>query len=115
MNTPSKKLRALLRGIHDLSIEELMELNHHVVEQIRFLETVHTHEQMMEFEPGSRVSFESKYGRQTGTLIKFNRKTVTVITDNQHRWNVSPHLLRKEVKDSNEKPALVLHSKKYKK
>lgn len=111
MNTPSKKLRALLRGIHDLSIEELMELNHHVVEQIRLLETVHTHEQMMAFEPGSRVSFESKYGRQTGTLIKFNRKTVTVITDNQHRWNVSPHLLRKEIKDSNEKPTLVLHSK----
>ena len=104
MNTPSKKLRALLREIHDLSIEELMELNHHVVEQIRFLETVRTHEQMMEFEPGGRVSFESKHGRQTGTQIKFNRKTVTVITDNQHRWNVSPHLLRKEVKDSNEQP-----------
>ena len=65
----------------------------------------------MEFELGSRVSFESKYGRQTGTLIKFNRKTVTVITDNQNRWNVSTHLLCKELKDLNEKPALVLHSK----
>ena len=114
MSKPSKKMINLLRDIHDLSIEELMELNHHVVDQIKFLETVRTHEQMMTFEPGSRVSFESKYGRQTGTLIKFNKKTVTVITDNQHRWNVSPHLLRKEVKDSSEKPALVLHSRKHK-
>lgn len=69
-----------------------------------------THEQIMEFESGSRVSFESKYSCQTGTLIRFNRKTVTVITDYQYRWNVSPHLLPKEVKDLNEKPTLVLHS-----
>ena len=111
MNTPSKKLRALLRGIHDLSIEELMELNHYVVEQIRFLETVHTHEQMMEFEPGSRVSFESKYGRQTGTLIKFNRKTVTVVTDNGQKWNISPHLLS-PVKDAKPTQSFVYANEK---
>jgi hypothetical protein len=25
--------------------------------------------------------------------MKFNRKTVTVVTDNSQRWNISPHLL----------------------
>ncbi|MBV4481737.1 hypothetical protein [Pseudomonas khavaziana] len=25
--------------------------------------------------------------------MKFNRKSVTVITDNGQRWNISPHLL----------------------
>jgi hypothetical protein len=28
-------------------------------------------------------------------LTRYNRKSVTVITDDSHRWNVSPGLLRK--------------------
>ncbi|WP_255353585.1 hypothetical protein [Spongiibacter sp. IMCC21906] len=31
--------------------------------------------------------------------MKFNRKTVTVVTDSGQRWNVSPHLLS-AVKDA---------------
>ncbi len=34
-----------------------------------------------------------------GTLVKYNRKTVTVVTDNGQRWNISPHLLS-PVKDA---------------
>jgi hypothetical protein len=30
-----------------------------------------------------------------GILIRYNRKTVTVITDAGQHWNVSPGLLRK--------------------
>jgi len=32
-------------------------------------------------------------GRILGTLVKYNRKTVTVVTDNGQRWNIPPHLL----------------------
>jgi hypothetical protein len=43
---------------------------------------------------GARVSFDSgQNGRLLGTLLKFNRKTVTVVTDNGQKWNISPHLL----------------------
>lgn len=31
--------------------------------------------------------------RLSGTVMKFNRKTVTVVTDTSQRWNISPHLL----------------------
>jgi hypothetical protein len=31
-------------------------------------------------------------------LVKYNKKTVTVITESGHKWNVSPHLLTK-IKD----------------
>ena len=31
-------------------------------------------------------------------LTRYNRKTVTVITDDGQRWNVSPTLIRKVVK-----------------
>jgi hypothetical protein len=61
-----------------------------------------THKEMMQFCPGDRVSFEPHgRGRQVGTLMKFNKKTVTVITDSGQKWNVSPHLLSK-VKDVNQ-------------
>jgi len=31
--------------------------------------------------------------------LQYNRKTVTVVTDNGQRWNISPHLLS-PVKDA---------------
>jgi len=57
----------------------------------------------MQFTPGDQVSFEPP-GRevQIGTLVKFNKKTVTVITETGQKWNVSPHLLNK-VKELKEK------------
>ncbi|WP_018936989.1 hypothetical protein [Thioalkalivibrio sp. ALJ24] len=49
---------------------------------------------MMDFNLGARVNFESsRDGRLTGTLVKFNRKTVTVLTDDQRQWRVPPEML----------------------
>jgi hypothetical protein len=31
----------------------------------------------------------------TGMLVRYNRKTVTVITDDGQHWNVSPSLFRR--------------------
>ena len=42
---------------------------------------------------GAKVSFESNRGRQVGTIIKLNKKTVGVLTESGRKWNVSPHLL----------------------
>jgi hypothetical protein len=82
--------------IDKLTEDELIELNHRIVERLKFLESYHTHREMMEFSPGDQVSFESHgHGRKIGTLVKFNKKTVTVITDTGRKWNVSPHLLTK--------------------
>ena len=86
--------------IDHLSVDELITLNHRIVERLKFLETMQAHMDMMAFNLGTRVSFDSKHGRQLGTLVKFNRKTVTVQTDSGQRWKVSPHLLS-AVKDAN--------------
>ena len=86
--------------IDHLSIDELVALNHRVVERLKRLEDMQAHVDMMAFNLGARVSFDSNQGRQFGTLVKFNRKTVVVVTDNGHRWKVSPHLLT-AVKDVN--------------
>lgn len=82
-----------------LSERELIELNHRIVERLKFLETVHTHKEMMQFSPGEQVSFQPPgRDREIGNIIKYNKKTVTIITESGQKWNVSPHLLSK-VKD----------------
>ena len=81
-------------NIDTLTVTELVALNHRIVERLKLLETVQNHQDMMAFNLGSRVSFDDKHGeRLLGTLVKFNRKTVTVMADNGQRWNISPHLL----------------------
>ena len=98
--------------IDSLSYDELVELNHKIVERLRFLDQMHAHKEMIQFTPGDQVSFEpSGRGKQVGTLVKYNRKTVTVITESGQKWNVSPHLLSKvkKVKDKKQGKIIDLH------
>lgn len=97
--------------IDHLTEEELIELNHRVVERLKFLESMHTHREMMQFSPGEQVSFDPPgKDRQVGTLVKFNKKTVTVITECGQKWNISPHLLSKvkNVKSKNKNPDSII-------
>ncbi len=49
------------------------------------------HREMMALNIGAKVSFESRRdGPQLGTVVKFNRKTVSVVTDDGRHW-VSGH------------------------
>ena len=78
--------------IDSMSYDELVELNHKIVEKLKFLDSMHTHKKMLQFSPGDQVCFEpSGRGKQFGTLVKYNQKTVTVITESGQKWNVSPH------------------------
>ncbi len=82
--------------IDSMSYDELVELNLKIVERLKFLDSMHTHKEMMQFSPGDQVCFESPgRGMQFGTLVKYNKKTVTVVTESGQKWNVSPHLLSK--------------------
>ena len=82
--------------IDKLSEEDLIELNHRIVERLKFLESFHNHKEMIKFAIGERVSFEPPgRGRQIGILVKYNKKSVTVMTETGQKWTVSPHLLSK--------------------
>ena len=82
--------------ISQLSEQELVVLNRQIVERLRFLQQMRAHARMLEFGVGDRVSFQPD-GRPTlfGVLTRYNKKTVTVITEGGEQWNVSPVLLRK--------------------
>jgi hypothetical protein len=82
--------------IDSLSEEELIELNHKVVARLRFLHQMRSHSAMLGFRIGERVKFHSDGGAVVfGTLTRYNKKTVTVITDAGENWNVAPGLLSK--------------------
>ena len=82
--------------IDKLSEEELIDLNHRIVERLRFLSQMRAHSKMLDFRIGDRVTFQPE-GRPpvVGMLTRYNKKTVTVITDSGQHWNVAPGLLRK--------------------
>jgi ribosomal protein L21E len=82
--------------IDGLSEPELIDLNNRIVERLRFLHQARAHSRMLEFSVGDRVSFHPEGSEPLlGVLTRYNKKTVTVITEQGQRWNVSPNLLRK--------------------
>jgi hypothetical protein len=82
-------------NIDHLTEAELVDLNHRIVERLRFMNQVRAHKAMLEFRIGDRVTFEPEDGSPVvGILTRYNKKSVTVITDDGHRWNVSPRFLR---------------------
>lgn len=87
--------------ITKLSEAELIDLNNRIVERLRFLGQMRTHDKMIQFSIGERVSFQPE-GQDpvVGMLTRYNKKTVTVITDDGQHWNVSPHFLRKVVSEN---------------
>ena len=86
----------MIINIDGLSEAELIDLNHKIVARLRMLAQLRAHSAMLEFRVGDRVSFQPDgRGLQIGVLSQYNRKTVTVITEQGERWNVSPALLHK--------------------
>src|SRR4028118_1900663 len=80
--------------IDKLTEAELIDLNHRIVERLRFLQQMKAHAKMLEFKIGDRVTFLAEGGGVIeGMLTRYNRKTVTVITDDGRQWNVPPAFL----------------------
>ena len=80
--------------IDQLTEAELIDLNHRVVERLRFLDQRRAHVEMLEFKIGDWVTFQPPgHSPLEGMLTRYNQKTVTVITDTRQKWNVSPTVL----------------------
>ena len=84
-----------------LTEQELIELNSKIVDRLRFLRDAKAHHQMMELRLGDKVSFSSDTGQKiTGTILRLNRKSISLCAEDGHHWRVSPSFLtRAEPKD----------------
>jgi hypothetical protein len=91
--------------IDALSESELIDLNHRIVARLQFLRHLEAHASMLEFRIGERVTFHPD-GRPpvTGMITRYNKKTVSIVTDDGHRWNVAPQVLERAAPRSTGKP-----------
>ena len=80
-------------NIDSLTEEELRDLHHRITERLRVMHQFRAHRAMLEFSIGDRVAFNTDGRRVEGVIIRYNRKTVTVLADGALRWTVSPGLL----------------------
>jgi hypothetical protein len=91
-------------NIDKLTEKELIDLNNRVVERLNFLHSMKAHATMLEFSIGDMVSFTppSGYGTVSGILVKYNKKTVTILTDDGQKWNVAPIFLKRKPRKDQE-------------
>ena len=84
--------------IDALTESELIDLNHRIVARLQFLRQLEAHASMLEFRIGERVTFHPE-GRAaiTGMITRYNKKTVSIVTDDGQRWNVAPRFLERAV------------------
>jgi hypothetical protein len=93
--TSQSNLPRVLAVLDLLTEEELVELNHRIVQRIRLMQEIRAQDNMMNFRIGQRVSFVTPAGETVrGVLSRYNRKSVTVVTDTGHQWRVAPSFLK---------------------
>src|SRR5437868_7362264 len=62
------------------------------------MQEVRTHHQMLSCSVGDRVRFHPPgHDPKTGSIVKYNRKNVMVVTDDHHQWNAVEEALRERV------------------
>ena len=86
-------------NLDKLTEDELLALNRRIIERLKLIQQHKTLDSMIKFEVGQRVGFDPDGRMRVGVLIKFNPKTVVVLTDDGQRWKVSPQLIRHVLED----------------
>ncbi len=82
--------------LHKFTEEELIILNHEIVERLRSLQQRRLNNKLAAFHLGERVSFLTPDGRnQEGHISRINKKTISVVMENGNCWNVPPAVLKK--------------------
>lgn len=87
--------KQLIHLIENLNGEQLHALYRLVADRLNLVHKVQALAQMQKFNVLDRVSFTHNGSYYEGTVTRLNQKTITVILDNGHHWNVSPDLLTK--------------------
>ncbi|MFN0316169.1 MAG: hypothetical protein ACKVQA_14165 [Burkholderiales bacterium] len=91
----STETEAVTIDIDKLTEAQLIDLNNRVVARLKFLSEMRAHASMLKFRIGERVAFQPDDRPEVvGVITKYNRKSVTVITDSGQQWNVAPTFLR---------------------
>jgi len=85
-----------IEALRHMNEADLLYLNRMVVERLNLLAQAKSTVQLARFAQGDRVSFIANDGtKKDGMVLRLNKKTVSLRTDDGQLWKVSPGLLRK--------------------
>jgi len=86
-----------VEAIKRLAEEDLLFLNRLIVERLKLISQAKSISMMATFGIGDLVSFYASDGRKMRAVVRrLNKKTISVDTDDGHRWKVAPGLLHLE-------------------
>lgn len=87
-----------VQALRHMGEEDLLFLNRMVVERLNLLAQARSTVQLAQFAEGDRVHFTTNDGAvKQATVVRLNKKTASLLTDDGQHWKVSPALLRKQV------------------
>jgi hypothetical protein len=85
---------AAAETIRRMNEDDLRFLNRLIVERLKLIGQARSTTMLARFSVGDRVSFQSTTGeRKAGVIIRLNKKTASVTTDDGQHWNVHPGFL----------------------
>ncbi|MBN2544542.1 MAG: hypothetical protein JXB50_02015 [Spirochaetes bacterium] len=88
-------IRRIEDFIKTLKEDELLYMNRLIIERVKLLSQQKSTAHMAKFNIGERVYFTDYENRLIkGTIFKLNKKTVSIKTDDNYKWNVSPSLIK---------------------
>jgi hypothetical protein len=81
-------------AIRRMSEDDVRFLNRLIVERLKLIGQARSTSMLARFGVGDRVRFQSSSGEvKAGTIIRLNKKTASIITDEGQHWNVHPAYL----------------------
>ncbi len=85
---------AAAEAIRKWSEDDLRYLNRLIVERLKLIHQARSTVMLANFNVGDRIRFPTGAGdEKTGVIIRLNKKTASIATDDGHRWNVHPGFL----------------------
>ena len=83
-------------AINNLNEDDLLYLNRIIIERLKLISQAKSTRLMAGFAAGDRVSFQGPDSHlKKGIILRFNKKTASIRTDDGHLWNVHPGFLKK--------------------
>jgi hypothetical protein len=95
-NATTLDRESLAAAVSNLGEEDLIFLNRLVITRLKELEQAKDSAQVSLFTLADRVEFTTNDGAvKRGFVVRLNKKSVSVRTDDAQDWKISPTLLRK--------------------
>ncbi len=85
-----------VEAIKNLGEEDLYFLHNLIVERLNLLSQARSTVEMASFTKGDHVVFTTRDGQViNGRVMRLNKKTVSILSDDGHKWNVAPGFLKR--------------------